>query len=100
LDAFFFWYWSLAMNKTDSEIIIPQTEINHDKRDFLKRSAALTTAAAIMSLLAPGVRSGAWAAGSDAPEKTEVKVGFIPLTDCASVAIAAEKGFEIGRAHV
>ena len=26
------------------------------------------------------------AAGSDAPEKKEVKIGFIPLTDCASVS--------------
>ncbi|MBK6742256.1 MAG: ABC transporter substrate-binding protein [Hydrogenophilales bacterium] len=82
------------MKQTDSEIITPNTEINHDKRDFLKKSASLSAAAAIMSLLAPGVRSGAWAAGSDAPEKTEVKIGFIPLTDCASVAIAAEKGFD------
>src|SRR5690606_28075426 len=38
------------------------------------------------------VRSGAWAAGSDAPEKTEVRIGFIPLTDCASVIMAAELG--------
>ena len=27
---------------------------------------------------------GAWAAGSDTPEKKEVRIGFIPLTDCAS----------------
>ncbi len=82
------------MKQTDSEIILNTTEINHDKRDFLKKSAGLSAAAAIMSLIAPGVRSGAWAAGSDAPEKTEVRIGFIPLTDCASVAIAAEKGFD------
>ncbi len=36
----------------------------------------------------------AWAAGSDAPEKTEVKIGFIPLTDCASVVIASVMGFD------
>ncbi len=41
-----------------------------------------------------GVRSAAWAAGSDAPEKPEVKIGFIPLTDCASVVIASEMGFD------
>jgi nitrate/nitrite transport system substrate-binding protein len=41
------------------------------------------------------VRSGAWAAGSDAPEKKEVRIGFIPLTDCASVVMAAvQKGFD------
>lgn len=63
------------------------------RRDFLKKSSTLS-AAAVMSLVAPGVRSGAWASGSDAPEKAEVKIGFIPLTDCASVVIAAEKGFD------
>lgn len=83
------------MKKTDSEVVVtPTTEINHDKRDFLKKTAGLSAAAAIMSLVPPGVRNAAWAAGSDAPEKTEVKIGFIPLTDCASVAIASEKGFD------
>ncbi len=31
----------------------------------------------------------AWAGGSDAPELREVRVGFIPLTDCASVVMAS-----------
>jgi nitrate/nitrite transport system substrate-binding protein len=31
----------------------------------------------------------AWAGGSDAPELCEVRVGFIPLTDCASVVMAS-----------
>ena len=67
----------------------------HDgKRDFLKKAAGMSAAAALMTLVPPGVRSAAWAAGSDAPEKAAVKIGFIPLTDCASVAIAAEKGFD------
>jgi nitrate/nitrite transport system substrate-binding protein len=68
--------------------------VNDAKRDFLKKAAGMSAAAAIMSLVPPGVRSAAWAAGSDAPEKTEVKIGFIPLTDCASVVMAAEKGFD------
>ncbi|WP_098497377.1 CmpA/NrtA family ABC transporter substrate-binding protein [Collimonas sp. PA-H2] len=38
--------------------------------------------------------TGAWAAGSDKPEKTEVKIGFIPLTDCASVVMASLLGFD------
>jgi len=33
-------------------------------------------------------------AGSDAPELKEVKVGFIPLTDCASVVIASLMKFD------
>jgi nitrate/nitrite transport system substrate-binding protein len=68
--------------------------VDSAKRDFLMKATAMSAAAALMSLVPPGVRSAAWAAGSDAPEKTEVKIGFIPLTDCASVAIAAEKGFD------
>lgn len=37
---------------------------------------------------------GAWAAGSDAPELETVSVGFIPLTDCSSVVVAAARGFD------
>jgi len=37
---------------------------------------------------------GAWAAGSDQPEKTEIRIGFIPLTDCASVVMASVLGFD------
>jgi nitrate/nitrite transport system substrate-binding protein len=36
----------------------------------------------------------AWAAGSDKPEQETVRIGFIPLTDCAPVVIAALKGFD------
>jgi nitrate/nitrite transport system substrate-binding protein len=70
-----------------------QPAVNDGKRDFLKKAASMSAAAAIMSLVPPGVRSAAWAAGSDAPEKPEVKIGFIPLTDCASV-VAAVLGFD------
>src|SRR5687768_17256869 len=60
------------------------------KRDFLKAAGA----SGLMGLVAPGVRSGAWAQGSDAPEKKEVKIGFIPLTDCSSVVMAAVMEFD------
>lgn len=70
------------------------SESQSPRRDFLKQTLGLSAAAGLMGLVPPGVRSAAWAAGSDAPEKTEVKIGFIPLTDCASVVIAAEKGFD------
>jgi nitrate/nitrite transport system substrate-binding protein len=64
------------------------------RRDFLRKGAALAGSAATMSLVPETVRAAAWAAGSDAPEKREVKIGFIPLTDCASVIMAAELGFD------
>src|SRR6266853_3985078 len=60
------------------------------KRDFLKAA----TVGGVMSIVPESVRVGAWAAGSDAPEKKEVKVGFIPLTDCASVVIASVMKFD------
>ncbi|MGB9092503.1 MAG: CmpA/NrtA family ABC transporter substrate-binding protein, partial [Gallionella sp.] len=38
--------------------------------------------------------SGHFVSGSDAPELKEVRVGFIPLTDCASVVIASKMKFD------
>jgi len=60
------------------------------RRDFLKKAGA----AGLMSMVPEAVRVGAWAAGSDAPEKKEVKIGFIPLTDCSSVVIASVMKFD------
>ncbi len=60
------------------------------KRELLKAAGA----ASLMSLVPEAVRIGAWAQGSDAPEKKEVKVGFIPLTDCSSVVIASVMKFD------
>ncbi|MFZ2853271.1 MAG: CmpA/NrtA family ABC transporter substrate-binding protein [Rhodocyclaceae bacterium] len=57
------------------------------RRDFLKAAVAGASLIALPS-------AGVWAAGSDAPEKKEVRIGFIPLTDCASVVMAAEMGFD------
>ncbi len=60
------------------------------RRGFIKAVGG----ASLLGLIPAGVQHAAWAAGSDAPEKTEVRVGFIPLTDCASVAVAAAMGFD------
>ena len=74
---------------------IPSTHIPAtDRRDFLKKGSMLLGGAALMSMVPPGLRSAAWAAGSDAPELKEVKIGFIPLTDCASVVIASVMKFD------
>jgi nitrate/nitrite transport system substrate-binding protein len=50
--------------------------------------------ASILGMVDPRVRAGAWAAGTDTPEKTEVKIGFIPLTDCSSVVMASVLGLD------
>lgn len=59
------------------------------RRRLLQAGAALGGA-----MLLPGVMQAAWAAGSDKPEQETVRVGFIPLTDCAPLAIASLKGFD------
>jgi nitrate/nitrite transport system substrate-binding protein len=60
--------------------------LSKPRRDFIQRSAA----AAVAGAVAPR----AFAAGSDAPEKKEVRIGFIPLTDCASVVMASVLKFD------
>ena len=60
----------------------------------MTRRAVIQAAAAGSAGLLPGLRSAAYAAGSDKPEKEEVKIGFIPLTDCASVVMASVLGFD------
>jgi len=67
---------------------------NPQRRNFIRMSVAAMGASAMMGLVPEKVRSSAWAAGKDTPEKTEVKVGFIPLTDCAPIVVAAEMGFD------
>ena len=60
----------------------------------LSRRAVLQTAAIGAIGIDPALRAAAYAGGSDAPEKTEVKIGFIPLTDCASVVMASVLGLD------
>ena len=64
-------------------------KINLTRRRILKTGTAVTAGA-----FAGLATQGAWAAGSDKPEKEEVRVGFIPLTDCASVVMASVLGFD------
>ena len=64
--------------------------MSEKRRSFIKRTAA----AAASLTAAQAVQSVAYAAGSDAPEKKEVRIGFIPLTDCASVVMASVLKFD------
>jgi len=43
----------------------------------------------------PLLSSFAYAQGSDAPEKKEIRIGFIPLTDCASIVMASVLGLDV-----
>jgi nitrate/nitrite transport system substrate-binding protein len=60
----------------------------------LSRRTVLQTAAVGAIAINPALRALVYAAGSDAPEKTEVRIGFIPLTDCASVVMASVLGID------
>lgn len=60
----------------------------------LSRRAVLQTAALGAVGIDPALRAAVWAQGSDKPEKEEVKIGFIPLTDCASVVMASVLGID------
>ncbi|MEK9952152.1 MAG: CmpA/NrtA family ABC transporter substrate-binding protein [Curvibacter sp.] len=58
------------------------------------RRTVLQAAAVGAVGLTPALRAAVYAAGSDAPEKKEVRIGFIPLTDCASVVMASVLGID------
>lgn len=74
----------------DCSVKIGENKIK--RRDFIKYSVAAAGGAAFMAGALPGLRTAAWAAGSDAPETTRAKLGFIALTDAAPLFVALEKG--------
>ncbi|MES3014062.1 MAG: CmpA/NrtA family ABC transporter substrate-binding protein, partial [Pseudomonadota bacterium] len=64
------------------------------KLDMTRRNLIKGAAAAGAAGLVPGLNTAVYAQGSDKPEKEEVRIGFIPLTDCASVVMASVLGFD------
>jgi nitrate/nitrite transport system substrate-binding protein len=60
----------------------------------LNRRTVLQAASVGAVGVSPALRALVHAQGSDAPEKKEVKIGFIPLTDCASVVMASVLGID------
>ena len=63
-------------------------------KSSLTRRAVLQAAAIGAVGIDSALRAAVYAQGSDAPEKKEVKIGFIPLTDCASIVMASVLGFD------
>lgn len=87
---------STSDQKNSSETISTEKDtVNSSRRSFFKNTiAGAFGATALMNMVPASIRSQAYAAGSDAPEITEVKIGFIPLTDCAPIVVAAQMGFD------
>jgi len=63
-------------------------------KSSLSRRTVLQAAAVGALGINPALRTAVYAQGSDAPEKKEVRIGFIPLTDCASVVMASVLGMD------
>jgi nitrate/nitrite transport system substrate-binding protein len=75
--------------KAKSTLPSKGADVNVTRRKII-HGAGLVAGGSMLGLATGGV----WAAGSDKPEKEEVKIGFIPLTDCASVVMASVLGFD------
>jgi nitrate/nitrite transport system substrate-binding protein len=76
---------------------LPFAANNTGKNSMTRRTlikAAAATGATAATGMVPGLQAVVYAAGSDKPEKEEVRIGFIPLTDCASVVMASVLGFD------
>ena len=65
--------------------------MNPSRRDFLQAAAAAAGSTALASSV-PSWAQAAARSGSDVPEKTRLNIGFIALTDCASLVMAHELG--------
>ncbi len=82
-------------NDVQAQNNLNEVDVDNSRRNFFRQSiAGAFGAATMLNMMPKGVSSMAYAAGSDAPEIKEVKIGFIPLTDCAPIVVAAEMGFD------
>ncbi|PKO93358.1 MAG: nitrate transporter [Betaproteobacteria bacterium HGW-Betaproteobacteria-1] len=81
-------------NLSSAKVVNENDPIDNGRRNFFRASAGVMGASALMGMVPEKIRNNAWAAGSDEPEIKEVKIGFIPLTDCAPIVVAAQMGFD------
>ncbi len=69
------------------------SNITLSRRSLLAKGSQ--TIAGVALGASPLLSSFVYAQGSDAPEKKEIRIGFIPLTDCASVVMASVLGLDV-----
>lgn len=62
-----------------------------DRRQFLSTTVKGVGLATLLTAMPRGWVGGVYA--SDAPEVADLKFGFIALTDCSPIVVAAEKGY-------
>jgi nitrate/nitrite transport system substrate-binding protein len=75
-------------------MLIGVTHMTDLAKSTLSRRTVLQAATVAAVGISPALRAAVYAQGSDAPEKKEVKIGFIPLTDCASIVMASVLGID------
>ena len=81
----------IAFPSAKPALLPPAEPLDASRRHFGK---TLATVAGALAVGGAATAPTAWATGSDKPEKTRLQIGFIPLTDCASVIVAAAMGFD------
>lgn len=68
-------------------------QANLSRRKFLKTGGLALGGATLLGGTPSWLRTGAWAGEGAGLEKTKLTLGFIPLTDCAPLVVALEKGY-------
>lgn len=63
------------------------------RRGFLKGAGSAVGAISLLTSAPGWLGNAAWAGGSEGLEKTRLTFGIIPLTDCAPLVVATEKGY-------
>ncbi|QIT53947.1 ABC transporter substrate-binding protein [Aquisalimonas sp. 2447] len=66
---------------------------NLSRRSFLRNAGLALGGSAALGGIPGWLQNAAHAGGSEGLEKTDLTLGFIPLTDCAPIVIAYEKGY-------
>lgn len=84
----------LNLNQVSDSDTETTCQLSANRRQFLQKSGLVGAAGVAASSGLLGLSSSVYAAGSDKPEKTNVKVGFIPLTDCAPIVMASKLGLD------
>jgi len=77
----------------DTNATNERAQANLSRRRFLKTGGLALGGATLLGGTPPWLQAGAWAGEGGGLEKSKLSLGFIPLTDCAPLVVAFEKGY-------
>ncbi|HOB61297.1 MAG TPA: ABC transporter substrate-binding protein [Candidatus Competibacteraceae bacterium] len=78
---------------SDTNATNEQGQTNLSRRKFLKTGGLALGGATLLGGTPSWLHTSAWAGEGEGLEKTKLTLGFIPLTDCAPLVVALEKGY-------